>query len=148
MVPGPCRRDRPRLFPAGRRPAGVNALFRLRAAQGVLGLADRHGIGPGRLEAACAKALEVGDPSYRTVKGILAAHAETQPVPPATGDGGAAAHLHGPTQLFATVIPLPTSEAELELDTTTATVVHGDGDDERHRPGGRPQPAPEQEATP
>ena len=31
-----------------------NALYRLRAAQGVLGLADKHS--PGRLEAACAKA--------------------------------------------------------------------------------------------
>ena len=30
-----------------------NALFRLRAAQGVLGLADKHD--PGRLEAACAQ---------------------------------------------------------------------------------------------
>jgi hypothetical protein len=52
----------------------VNALFRLRQAQGVLRLAQRHG--PARLEAACARALEVGDPSYRTVKGILAAGTE------------------------------------------------------------------------
>ena len=52
----------------------VNALFRLRAAQGVLGLADKHG--PDRLEAACARAVEVGDPSYRTIKGILAAGTE------------------------------------------------------------------------
>jgi hypothetical protein len=114
----------------------------------VLGLADKRGVGPGRLEAACAKALEAGDPSYRTVKGILAAATKTQPAPPSTGDGGAAAHLHGPLQLFATVIPLPTSEAELELDTATATAVHGGhGDDERHHPGGQEQ-APEQEATP
>jgi len=122
----------------------VNALFRLRAAQGVLGLADKHGVGPARLEAACAKALEVGDPSYRTVKGILAAHAETQPAPPATGDGGAAAHLHGPLQLFATVIPLPTSDPTLEVDpaTTTATASakrDGHGDGERHRLGDQGQ---------
>ena len=51
-----------------------NALFRLRAAQGVLGLADKHD--PGRLEAACAKATTAGDPSYRTIKGILAAGTE------------------------------------------------------------------------
>jgi hypothetical protein len=51
-----------------------NALYRLRAAQGVLGLADKHQ--PGRLEAACAKATAAGDPSYRTVKGILAAGTE------------------------------------------------------------------------
>jgi hypothetical protein len=84
----------------------VNALFRLRAAQGVLGLADKHGTA--RLEAACAKAVAVGDPSYRTVKGILAAGAEHDPAPPTTGDGGAAAFLHGPAQLFANVVPLPT----------------------------------------
>jgi hypothetical protein len=39
----------------------VNALFRLRAAQGVLGLAERHGVD--RLEKACARAIEVGDPA-------------------------------------------------------------------------------------
>ena len=52
----------------------VNALFRLRQAQGVLRLGQRYG--DGRLEAACARALEAGDPSYRTVKGILAAGTE------------------------------------------------------------------------
>jgi hypothetical protein len=51
-----------------------NALYRLRAAQGVIGLADKHQ--PGRLEAACATAIAAGDPSYRTVKGILAAGTE------------------------------------------------------------------------
>jgi hypothetical protein len=76
----------------------VNALFRLRAAQGVLRLADKYG--PDRLEAACGKAIIVGDPTYRTVKGILVAGAETDPLPPSTGDGGAAAFLHGPAQLF------------------------------------------------
>jgi hypothetical protein len=52
----------------------VNALFRLRAAQGVLGLATKQG--PERLEAACWRAIEVGDPSYRIIKGILAAGTE------------------------------------------------------------------------
>jgi hypothetical protein len=83
----------------------VNALFRLRAAQGVLRLADKHG--PGRLEAACAKAMAVGDPSYRTIKGILVAGVETDPPPPPTGDGGAAAFLHGPQQLFGTLVAMP-----------------------------------------
>ena len=62
-----------------------NALYRLRAAQGVLDLADKHQ--PGRLEAACAKAAAAGDPSYRTVKGILAAGTEAvarAPRPPGT----------------------------------------------------------------
>jgi transposase len=76
-----------------------NALYRLRAAQGVLGLADKHQ--PGRLEAACAKAAAAGDPSYRTVKGILAAGTERDPAPPPAGDGGAGAFLHGPQALFA-----------------------------------------------
>ena len=49
----------------------MGALFRLRAAQGVLGLADKHG--PQRLEASCGKAIAAGDPSYRTIRGILAA---------------------------------------------------------------------------
>ncbi len=81
-----------------------NALFRLRAAQGVLGLADKHD--PARLEAACAKATAAGDPSYRTVKGILAAGTETTAPPQRpTGDAGAAAHLHGPDQLFADALP-------------------------------------------
>jgi transposase len=114
----------------------VNALFRLRAAQGVLGLANRHGVGPGRLEAACAKAIAVGDPSYRTVKGILAAATEAEPARPPSGDGGAAAHLHGPTQLFRNVIPLPTGATDqgaLEVDTATASAERaGRGGQERH----------------
>ncbi|WP_317440772.1 hypothetical protein [Streptomyces collinus] len=56
---------------------GVNALYRLRAAQGVLGLRKRYG--DIRLEAACRKAVAVGDPSYRTVKGILVAGTEADP---------------------------------------------------------------------
>jgi hypothetical protein len=81
-----------------------NALYRLRAAQGVIGLADKHDTS--RLEAACAKAIAAGDPSYRTVKGILAAGTERDQVPAAAGDGGAAAFLRGPGS-FANVIPLP-----------------------------------------
>lgn len=108
----------------------VNALFRLRAAQGVLGLADKHGTG--RLEAACAKAIAVGDPSYRTIKGILVAGAETDPPPPSAGDGGAAAHLRGPSQLFANVIPLPTTnDTPAALTAGTSGEHGGPGDDER-----------------
>ena len=81
-----------------------NALYRLRAAQGVIGLADKHD--PGRLEAACAKAVAAGDPSYRTVRGILTAGAERDQLPAAAGDGGAAAFLRGPAS-FANVIPMP-----------------------------------------
>ncbi len=119
-----CRKQAARIGPATAAVVEdllqVNALFRLRAAQGVLGLEKKHG--PVRLEAACAKAVAVGDPSYRTVKGILAAGTEDTPVPPDTGDAGAAAFLHGPTALFANVIPLPTEPAPAAPDTGTADV--------------------------
>ncbi|NMO57712.1 IS21 family transposase [Actinoplanes sp. TBRC 11911] len=109
----------------------VNALFRLRAAQGVLGLAGKHS--PARLEAACAKALTAGDPSYRTIKGILVIGAETDPARPQRGDGGAAAHLRGPSQLFADVIPLPTTNDTPGPDPATTSEHHhqqGGGDQE------------------
>lgn len=52
----------------------VNAIHRLRAIQGIIRLRDKYG--DTRLDAACARALSVGDPNYRTVKGILAAGTE------------------------------------------------------------------------
>jgi hypothetical protein len=73
----------------------INALFRLRQAQGVLRLAEKYG--DGRLEAACRRAIEVGDPAYRTVKGILAAGTETAPIQPALPGVDAPAWLRGPT---------------------------------------------------
>jgi transposase len=107
-TPAWCRRQAAGIGPACEQViAGLlaeNALYRLRAAQGVLGLADRHD--PGRLETACATAITAGDPSYRTIKGILAAGTETGQLPASAGDGGAAAFLHGPAS-FANVIPLP-----------------------------------------
>jgi transposase len=45
-------------------------LDNLRAAQGVIGLAKKHG--DTRLEAACKRALAFADPRYRTIKTILA----------------------------------------------------------------------------
>lgn len=70
-----------------------HALHRLRSAQGVLRLADRYG--EAALEAACGAASAAGDPSYRTVKGLLAVGIE--PVRPPLV---VPAHLHGPAQLF------------------------------------------------
>jgi transposase len=103
-----CRRQAKTVGPACEQVIGElladNALYRLRAAQGVIGLADKHD--PSRLEAACAKAIAAGDPSYRTVRGILAAGAERDQLPAAAGDGGAAAFLRGPAS-FANVIPMP-----------------------------------------
>jgi transposase len=95
-----------------------NALFRLRAAQGVLGLADKHTTA--RLEAACAKAIAAGDPSYRTIKGILVAGLEAAPLTRPRGDGGAAAHLHGPSGLFGDVIPMHTNTGPHVATTATA----------------------------
>ena len=107
-TPAWCRRQAAAIGPAcGQVIAELladNALYRLRSAQGVIGLADKHD--PSRLEAACAKALAAGDPSYRTIKGILAAGAEREALPAAAGDGGAAAFLRGPAS-FANVIPMP-----------------------------------------
>ncbi|WP_233290492.1 hypothetical protein [Kitasatospora sp. MBT66] len=89
----------------------VGALYRLRAAQGVLGLRKKYG--DQRLEAACTKAITVGDPSYRTIKGILIAGTETDPEPetePETGAAGAAAFLYGPQGLFPATIPMQTAD--------------------------------------
>jgi transposase len=54
--------------------SAVNAIHRLRAIQGIIRLRDTYG--EARLDAACARALQVGDPNYRTVKGILVAGTE------------------------------------------------------------------------
>jgi transposase len=72
----------------------LNALFRLRQAQAVLRLGQR--LGDARLEAACCRALEVGDPSYKTVKGILAAGTECSPLQPPLPGVDAPAWLRGP----------------------------------------------------
>jgi hypothetical protein len=74
------------------------ALHHLRSAQGVIGLAERHG--DVRLDMACRRAIDVGDPGYRTVKGILVAGTEAEGIalPQAPL---APAHLHGADTLFA-----------------------------------------------
>jgi hypothetical protein len=75
-----------------------HAIHHLRSAQGVLGLRDKHGCQ--RLDAACARAVAVGDPSYRTIKGILAAGTEHDGVeqPAASAASAAGAFLRGPDQ--------------------------------------------------
>ena len=82
-TPAWCRKQAAGIGPACEQVIGElladNALYRLRAAQGVIGLADKHD--PARLEAACAKAITAGDPSYRTIKGILAAGTERDQLP-------------------------------------------------------------------
>ena len=114
-----CRRQAVGIGPACTAVIGEllaeNALFRLRAAQGVIGLADKHD--PARLEAACAKATAAGDPSYRTIKGILAAGTETTPTTRPSGDAGASAHLHGPVRLFADPDSEPGPRVDADVDT-------------------------------
>jgi transposase len=75
----------------------VRTLYRLRGAQGVVRLADK--CGAARTNAACRRALQVGDPSYRTVKGILDAGTEGEGVDLAVV-ADVPAHLHGPGGLF------------------------------------------------
>jgi transposase len=92
----------------------TNALHRLRSAQGVVGLAERYSVE--RLDAACARAIEVGDPTYRTIKGILAAGTETDTDADAdTKAPSAPAHLHGPQRLFDpdTEVRQPDSDADV-----------------------------------
>jgi hypothetical protein len=82
-----------------------NALFRLRSAQAILGLRTKHGTDA--LERACSTALSAGDPSYRTIKGILATGADTTHQEQlaaserAARTAAAPAFLRGPDDLFA-----------------------------------------------
>ncbi len=79
---------------------------RLRAAQGVLRLADRYG--NTRLEAACVRALAHDSPFYRTVKTILAGSFDQQPLlqipAPAHAYGSSARFVRDAESLFG-VIP-------------------------------------------
>lgn len=97
------------------------ALHRLRSAQAILNLVGKYS--DARLEAACRKATAAGDPSYRTIRNILAAGLEDIEADRPTGDAGAPAFLHGPAGLFADVIafPAPTTFAETTAGTTSAT---------------------------
>ena len=105
-----------------------NALFRLRAAQGILGLRTKYGTD--RLEHACAAALAAGDPSYRTIKGILVTGADTAHLQAAEAGQRAAdtaavpAFLRGPDDLFADgaqAEPAPAAATVLHLPTTSTT---------------------------
>ncbi|MEU9421244.1 hypothetical protein [Streptomyces sp. NPDC048272] len=98
----------------------VNVLYRPRAAQRVLALQKKYG--DARLEAACARAVTVGDLSYRTIKGILIAGTETDPELESSGAGGAAAFPYGSKRLFASVAPTKTAD-ELHDDQ-----VHGEAE--------------------
>ena len=104
-TPAWCRQQAERIGPATTAVISelmeVNAIHRLRSAQGIIGLAGRPGVGDTRLEAACDRALTVGDPSYRTVKGILAAGTETPTPTTTTAATNTPAFLRGPDELLA-----------------------------------------------
>jgi hypothetical protein len=104
-APAWCRQQAEKIGPATAAVIGelmeVNALHRLRSAQGIIGLAARPGVGTTRLEAACDRALTVGDPSYRTIKGILAAGTETPTSTATTAPTNSPAFLRGPNELLA-----------------------------------------------
>ena len=54
-------------------------MYRLRSVQAILRLQET--VGAERLEAACARALYFGDPSYRRIKAILNAALDREPLP-------------------------------------------------------------------
>jgi hypothetical protein len=72
----------------------INAIHRLRAIQGIIRLRERYS--DDRLDAACARALAVGDPGYRTVKGILVAGTEYGDTPAEPSIPQPPALLRGP----------------------------------------------------
>ena len=104
-----------------------HALHHLRAAQGIIGLGERYGAE--RLDAACRRALEVGDPSYRTVKGILAVGADKQAAggPVSAASAATPAHLHGPQGLFAHLNGAGDGDGDGDGDGVGGDGVGGDG---------------------
>jgi len=82
-----------------------HALHYLRQCQGIIALAEKYGAQ--RLDAACHVALAFGDPAYRTVRNLLEKGLEGQnplPWPAATTAQTTGALLHGPDELFASLI--------------------------------------------
>jgi hypothetical protein len=82
-TPTYCRQVAARLGPATQQVAetllGDRPLYRLRSVQAILRLEET--VGAERLEAACARALYFGDPSYRRIKAILNAALDREPLP-------------------------------------------------------------------
>ncbi len=71
---------------------------RLRQAQRIVALKRRYG--PQRLDQACDRAIAAGDPTYRTIKGILAANLENDSPLDQPSISDTPAYLHGPEGLF------------------------------------------------
>jgi len=64
----------------------------------------RLAYGDKRLEAACARALAYGDPTYRTVKGILRTGSENQPLADMIQPPPARTFVRSPEELFGTTL--------------------------------------------
>jgi hypothetical protein len=79
LVSDPRGGDRPACGDFIEQLLGERPLDRLRSAQGILRLGQRYS--PSRLDAACARALAVGEYRYHTVKTILAHALDGQPLP-------------------------------------------------------------------
>jgi hypothetical protein len=139
-TPAWCRRQAAQVGPACEQVINglftENALYRLRQAQGVIGLAEKHNAA--RLEAACARAIDAGDPSYKTIRGILAAGTEAQPLAAPAGDAGAGAFLRGPGQIFGNVLPFPGTAA----GAAAAIAITASGD--AIPPATTPEPSPDE----
>ncbi len=74
-------------------------LHHLRQVQGILRLGEKYG--PRRLNAACRRALDFGDPGYRTVKNILEKGLDQEMAMATVAPVAAGAFLRGPEELFA-----------------------------------------------
>jgi hypothetical protein len=70
---------------------------RLRAAGRLLQLGERFG--PGRLEAACARALRFDDPAYVTIKRILKQGLDREDLPAVDAPPPAKAFVRTPSEL-------------------------------------------------
>ena len=102
----------------------VQALHRLRSAQGILSLADRHGAD--RLDGACALALAAGDPSSAPSAGSWpSAPTRSRPAPAGAASVATPAHLHGRAGLLAHLHPTdddgPGDEPAGTAEAVTAT---------------------------
>ncbi len=89
---------------------GDRPLDRLRSAQGILRLGHRYSAP--RLDAACARALAVGEYRYHTVKTILAHALEGQPVPDVTSVAALPAAPPRHARPWTTFFPDPGAEEE------------------------------------
>ena len=107
-TPDYCRQLATKIGPAARHVVQElledRPLDRLRSVQAILRL--EQSVGPGRLEAACARALFFGDGTYRRIKQILNAALDCEPLPD---------HSRDPAQLLAATHPFVFARRSVEF---------------------------------